>query len=151
MERAIGDLGGEISLPSNPSANLSQRAVLRCQVNSLKAILPELDEPKDLLPRGALDLHGGYVLLRAQESSPSLMINSAAVALRTYYEREGQRLTDNGTGYQVIRWARLRIPTGQIARSAWKEKLKSACNVRMARNVKLKVSGINLAFSVPKC
>ena len=151
MEWAIGDLGSEIKLPSNPFANLFQHAVLRCQVNALKAILPELNEPKNLLPRGALDLHGGYVLLRARESSPSLMINSAAVALWTYYEREGQWLTENGTGYQVIRWARLRIPTGQIARSAWKEKLKSACNVRMARNVKLKVSGINLAFSVPKC
>lgn len=151
MERAIGDLGREIKLPSNPFANLSQRAVLRCQVNVLKAILPELDEPKNLLPRGALNLHGGYVLLRARESSPSFMINSAAVALRTYYEREGQQLTDNGTGYRVIRWARLRIPTGQIARSAWKEKLKSASNVRMARNVKLKVSSIDLAFSVPKC
>jgi hypothetical protein len=89
MEQAIGDLGGEISLPSNPSANLSQRAVLRCQVNSLKAILPELDDPKNLLPRGALDLHGGYVLLRAREPNPSLMTGSAAVALRSNYEGQG--------------------------------------------------------------
>jgi hypothetical protein len=151
MERAIGDLGGEIKLPSNPFANLSQRAVLRCQVNALKAILPELDEPKNLLPRGALDLHGGYSLLRAREPSPSLMTDSAAVALRSYYEGEGQQLTDNGTSYKVIRWARLRIPTGQVARSAWKEKQKSISNVRMARNVKLKVGSIDLAFSVLKC
>jgi hypothetical protein len=150
MERAIGDLGGEISLPSNPFANLSQRAVLRCQVNALKAILPELDEPKNLLPRGALDLHGGYVLLRARDPSPSHMTDSAVVALRSYYEGQGQPLTDSGTSYRVIRWARLRIPTGQIARSAWKEKLKSASNVRMARNVKLKVSNVDLAPSVPK-
>jgi hypothetical protein len=151
MERAIGDLGSEISLPSNPYANLSQRAVLRCQVNALKAILPELDEPKNLLPRGALDLHGGYVLLRAREPSPSLMTDSAAVALRGYYEEQGQPLTDGGTSYRVVRWARLRIPTGQVARSAWKERLKSARNVRMARNVKLKVGSIDLTFSVPMC
>ncbi|KAG2146318.1 hypothetical protein DEU56DRAFT_731694, partial [Suillus clintonianus] len=34
------------------------------------------------------------------------------------------------------RWARLRLPNGQIARCAWKEKLKRAENVRMSRNVK---------------
>ena len=150
MERAIGDLGGEIRLPSNPFANLSQRAVLRCQVNALKAILPELDKPKYLLPRGALDLCGGYVLLRAREPRPSLMTDSAAVALRGYYEEQGQPLRDSGTSYRVIRWARLLIPTGQVAQSAWKENLKSASNVRMARNVKLKVSSIDLVFSVPK-
>jgi len=129
MEWAIGDLGGEIKLPSNPFANLSQCAVLHCQVNALKVILPELDEPKNLLPRGALDLHNGYVLLRAWEPSPSLMTDFAAVALRSYYEGEGQPLTDNGISYWVIRWARLCIPTGQIARSAWKENLKSFNNV----------------------
>ena len=150
MERAIGDLGGEIRLPSNPFANLSQRAVLRCQVNALKAILPELDKPKNLLLRGTLDLCGGYVLLRAQEPRPSLMTDSAAVALWCYYEGQGQPLRDGGTSYWVVRWARLLIPTGQVARSAWKENLKSASNVRMARNVKLKVSSIDLVFSVPK-
>jgi hypothetical protein len=150
MEWAIGDLGGEISLPSDPFANLSQCAVLRCQVNALKAILPELDEPKNILPRGTLDLHGSYVLLRAQERSPSHMTDSAVVALWSYYEGQGQPLTDSGTSYRVIRRARLRIPTGQIAWSTWKEKLKSASNVRMARDVKLKVSNVDLASSVPK-
>jgi hypothetical protein len=150
MERAIGDLGGEIKLPSNPFSNLSQRAVLRCQVNALKAILPELNEPKSLFPRGALDLHGGYVLLRAREPSPSLMTDSAAVALRSYYEGQGQPLLSLDS-YRVVRWARLRIPTGQVARSAWKETLKSPRNVRMARNVKLKVGSVDLSFSVPKC
>ena len=112
MKWAISDLGGKIKLPSNPFANLSQCAVLHCQVNTLKVILPELDKPKNLLPRGTLDLHNGCVLLRAQEPSPSLMTDSAAVALQSYCEGEGQPLTDNGTSYQVIRWARLHIPTG---------------------------------------
>lgn len=40
MERAIGDLGGEIRLPSNLYANLSQRAVRCCQVNAIKAMVP---------------------------------------------------------------------------------------------------------------
>ncbi|KAJ6524622.1 hypothetical protein DFH09DRAFT_937130 [Mycena vulgaris] len=34
------------------------------------------------------------------------------------------------------RWAHLRLPNGQIARSGWKEKHKPLKNVRMARNVK---------------
>jgi hypothetical protein len=42
MERAIGDLAREIRQPSNPFANLSQRGLLRCQLNALKAIAPEL-------------------------------------------------------------------------------------------------------------
>ena len=112
MERAIGDLGGEICLPSNPFANLSQRAVLRCQVNTLKVILPELNKPKNLLPRGTLDLCGSYVLLRAWEPRPSLMTDSEAVALQCYYEGQGQPLRDGGTSYRVVRWARLVIPTG---------------------------------------
>ena len=35
----------------------------------------------------------------------------------------------------VTKWARLRLPNGQIARSAWKEKEKA--KVRIARNVKV--------------
>ena len=35
----------------------------------------------------------------------------------------------------VTRWARLRLPNGQIARSAWKEKEKA--KVRITRNVKV--------------
>lgn len=137
MERAIGDLGGEIRLPSNPYANLSQRALRRCQVNALKSMIPDLEEISSTLPRGALDLQGGYVLLRAREARPSLMVGSAALALRIYYEAQGQILPETSDGYRVVRWARLRIPTGQVARSAWKEKRKSDRNVRISRNVKV--------------
>ena len=38
---------------------------------------------------------------------------------------------------EVVRWAQLRLPNGQVARSAWKEKLKPLEKVRMARNVKV--------------
>ena len=43
MERTIGNLGQEIKQPSNPYANLSQRGLIRAQVNALKAIIPALD------------------------------------------------------------------------------------------------------------
>src|SRR6202041_2537545 len=85
MERVIGDLGGEIRQPSNPYANLSQHAVRRCQVNALKAMVPNLEEAPNLIPRGAQDLGGGYVLLRAKERYASHMRGPEAAALHAYY------------------------------------------------------------------
>jgi hypothetical protein len=38
---------------------------------------------------------------------------------------------------KMRRWARLRLPNGQIARSAWKLTLKPLAKLRMARNVKV--------------
>ena len=48
MERTIGNLGEEIRQPSNPFANLSQRGLRRSQVNALKAMIPDLEEPVNL-------------------------------------------------------------------------------------------------------
>ncbi|KAG2106524.1 hypothetical protein BD769DRAFT_1336785, partial [Suillus cothurnatus] len=41
------------------------------------------------------------------------------------------------------RWARLRLPNGQVSRCAWKETLKPADKVRMARNVKVTINDRN--------
>lgn len=65
MERTIGNLGEEIRQPSNPYANLSQRGLLRCQVNALTAMIPDLQKNVSILPRGAIDIGKGYALLRA--------------------------------------------------------------------------------------
>ncbi|KAG2046957.1 hypothetical protein BDR06DRAFT_866953, partial [Suillus hirtellus] len=43
MERSIGNLVEEIQQPSNPYANLGQRAIRRAQINALKPIMPSLD------------------------------------------------------------------------------------------------------------
>ncbi|KAG1758651.1 hypothetical protein EDD22DRAFT_763683, partial [Suillus occidentalis] len=40
---------------------------------------------------------------------------------------------------RIIRWARLRIPNGQVARSSWKENTMTRMP-RMARNVKLHIN-----------
>ena len=37
----------------------------------------------------------------------------------------------------IIRWARIRLPNGQIAWSQWKESLKPLDKVQMSRNVKV--------------
>ena len=50
MEQSIGDLGGEIRQPSNIYANLSQRGLLRSQINALKAMVPDLEEAVNILP-----------------------------------------------------------------------------------------------------
>ncbi|KAG1905035.1 uncharacterized protein F5891DRAFT_922696, partial [Suillus fuscotomentosus] len=38
------------------------------------------------------------------------------------------------------KWSRLLLPNGQIARSAWREKLRSLDKTRMSRNVKLLIN-----------
>ena len=71
MEHTIGDLGQEIRQPSNPFANLAQRALRQSQVNALKNIHPELDSAATPhLPKFARDLGEGYVLLRPRDKSP---------------------------------------------------------------------------------
>ncbi|OBZ65434.1 hypothetical protein A0H81_14606 [Grifola frondosa] len=134
MERFIGDLGSEIKQHSNPYANLSQRAVSRAQINALKAMVPDLDPTRGLpyLPYGSKDLGDGYVLLRAKDDKFRDVSPGEAVVMR--------RLFPNATvdwNPQVRRWARLRLPNGQVARSWWKESLKAHNKVRMARNVKI--------------
>lgn len=122
MERTIGNLGEEIRQPSNPYANLSQRGLLRCQVNALTAMIPDLGPPSPSLPRGAIDLGQGYVLLRAQDRYNRDMHPEEAAALLHYLDGEGSSLNrDSDWCPKVARWARLRLPNGQVARSRWKE------------------------------
>ena len=85
-----------------------------------------------------LDLGGGYILLRAWEKAASCMCRPKAIALRVYHQEEGQDLSDSYDPL-VLRWARLRVPTGQVAWSLWKESLKAIHQVQMARNVKVRV------------
>ena len=63
MEQTIGNLTQELRQPSNPYANLAQQALLRCQINAMKNIIPDIEESNDLLPRGAITLGNDYVLL----------------------------------------------------------------------------------------
>jgi hypothetical protein len=136
LERTIGNLGEEIRQPSNPFANLSQRGIRRCQVNALQAMFPFLDPVVSTLPRGAIDLGDGYVLLRAMERNPHPVRECEIGAFRTYMRSEGEMVPDNWHPV-ITRWARLRLPNGLIARSAWKEKLKPLERVRIARVCKV--------------
>jgi hypothetical protein len=136
MERTIGNLGREIRQPSNPFANLSQRGLLRCQINVIKAMVPDLQRPTTNLPQGAKEIGDGYILLRARDRTHRPMRDCETLALGNYLESIAMSL-DGNCSPNIVRWARLRLPNKQIARSSWKEKLKPLTKLRMARNVKV--------------
>ncbi|KAJ7020029.1 hypothetical protein C8F04DRAFT_1197122 [Mycena alexandri] len=140
IERTIGNLGQEIKSHSQPYANLSERGLRRSQVNALKAMIPGLDHTEQKgLPRGSVDLGAGFVLLRARDEHKHHIDGEAGRVIREYLEEVGKgRISGD---LVVARWARLRLPNGQIARSAWKEKRKALNKVRMARNVKTLIDG----------
>ncbi|KAJ7207714.1 hypothetical protein B0H12DRAFT_1034444, partial [Mycena haematopus] len=133
IERTIGNLGQEIKSHSQPYANLSKRSLRRCQINALKAMIPDLDPQTKKLPHGAVDLGDGFVLLRAGDKYGHRLLGNEATTIRNFLEREN--CPSRGT-LSVVRWARLQLPNGQIARSSWKESKRPLYNVRMARNVK---------------
>ncbi|KAH9851446.1 hypothetical protein C2E23DRAFT_869376 [Lenzites betulinus] len=143
IERLIGDLGSEIKQPSTPYANLSQRAIRRCQVNALKAMLPEIDRTRQLadkIPRGAQTLGDGYILLCARDRC---LRDIPDIESRAFYDYlaiwEPDLCGDDDQmtfALRVRKWARLRLPNGTVARSAWKEQRKPVSKLRLARCVK---------------
>ncbi|KJA23320.1 hypothetical protein HYPSUDRAFT_137916 [Hypholoma sublateritium FD-334 SS-4] len=135
MERTIGNLGEEIRQPSNPYANLSQRGLLRCQINALTAMIPDLQHVPPVLPRGGIDLGGGFALLRAQDRYDRAMRPCEGEALARYIWNL-HRIVLGPHCPKIARWARLRLPNGQVARSRWKEVQKPLNKVRIARNIK---------------
>jgi hypothetical protein len=130
MERVIGMLGMEIRQPSNPFSNLTFLTIRRCQINALKVMIPDLEPPDVLPPTYSVNLGDGYVLLRARDRYAYNPSEAESHLIREFL---------NAPVPKFKRWARLRLPNGQIARCAWKETLRSADKVRMARNVKVTV------------
>lgn len=135
MERVIGDLGGEIKQPSQPYANLSQRGVARCQTNALLSIAPDLKKGPKPIPRGAEALGDEYVLLRAKDTTRRRVSEHAEHAITAYLSNRTQHDFSHAEKLRIVRWARLRLPCGQVARSSWKEGLRTP--LRMSRNVKV--------------
>ncbi|KZT02196.1 uncharacterized protein LAESUDRAFT_662285 [Laetiporus sulphureus 93-53] len=145
MERTIGNLGEEIKQPSNPYKNLSEQGLRRAQENALKAMIPALAEGKDdtdtyRLPRGAIDIGGGYTLLRAREEVLHHIPGPEAVAFQRFLSN-ADNFTEGWDG-KATKWARLRLPNEQIACSAWKENLKPLNKIRTAQNVKVNTSNV---------
>ena len=115
-------------------------------------MIPQLDkEPKN--PHGSEDIGDGYVLLRAKDERMRTLQGPVAAVVREYMrEQTGEDVTNWNP--RVCRWARLRIPTGQIARSAWKEKMKPLEKVRISRNIRVSTTNdlysLVLTFSIAR-
>ncbi|KAJ7434447.1 hypothetical protein B0H11DRAFT_1938655 [Mycena galericulata] len=130
MERTIGNLGEEMKQHSK------SRASRRAQVNALKSSIPDL-EPEETFPRGSEDLGGGYVLLHAKDEYNQVIRGVQGDTIRDYLEAVNGETYPENFQPSLQRWARLRLPNGQIARTAWKEKQKAINKVRMSRNIEL--------------
>ncbi|KAJ3831674.1 hypothetical protein F5878DRAFT_654799 [Lentinula raphanica] len=134
MERTIGNLGQETKQHSNPYANISQRGVRRCQVNALLASVPDLI-PNEGPPQGSRQLDNGYIMLTATDNVSREVTLQEARALREFHSEHGDIRSEDWEP-KVVRWARIKLPNGQIARSQWKEDGLPLSNIRMSRNVK---------------
>ncbi len=152
MERTIGNLGEEIRQPSAPYANLSQRSIIRAQVNSLQSACPGLldsDTRNPPAPYGSVDISEGFVLLRARDpkcTHPHKLIHGRGYeAIKVFWE-DFRSPNDLKRVPMFARWARLRLPNQQIARSLWKESMKPIQKCRTSRNVKVRFSCIYLCF-----
>ncbi|KAG1832624.1 hypothetical protein DFJ58DRAFT_750346 [Suillus subalutaceus] len=128
----LATLDQQIRQPSNPYANLSMEAVRRCQANALKSILPFLAPPDNVLPRGHQELGNGYVLLRIREKRP---YRPPAIHVALLEDFVHAPLP------QMHRWARLRLPCGQIACTAWRESERPLEKLRIARHIKVIIDG----------
>src|SRR6266702_4656476 len=126
LETAIGNLGREIRQDRDIFANLTQRAILRAQVNSLQARFPkiriEVRGGQDSLPVCAREFEDcpGYALLPRREEYPTPLQEDELQALKGYWHEQGWPNPDSWEN-GVCRWAKLLLPTGQRARSTWHE------------------------------
>jgi len=135
MEHTISNIGEEVNQEPNPIANLSECGLHGAQVNALKSIIPGLDRSKDNHPRGSMDLGDQYLLLWARDESAHSIDGEAGRLIWVYIENaecEQGNVPHNDWEPKIMRWARLRLPNGQIACSAWKEDQKAMKDVRMS-------------------
>jgi len=125
LERAIGELGGEIRLYSNPFSNVRKIAVRLASINALKAIYP-IFTPEVVYPKGSLPLSQGFVLLRPRDRH------------RKTIKKLGPKIEQTLAGVKrFYRWGRLALPNGQIARSLFSEERRTSPHIRISRNVKV--------------
>ncbi|KAI0637322.1 hypothetical protein C8Q77DRAFT_1050913 [Trametes polyzona] len=68
LENYISNITREIKQHSTPYANVSERALRRCCINALQAMVPAFS-PDESPPSSSVDLGGGYCLLRARARS----------------------------------------------------------------------------------
>ncbi|KAG6875424.1 hypothetical protein C0992_003906 [Termitomyces sp. T32_za158] len=106
MERIIGSLGKEIRQLSSPFSNLSQRALLRCQVNALVNLCPDLEIMTQKSQSLVSPPPSGHPILLPRR-------DKCACCLSSHAERDV--IFDKFNQSKVRRWGRVHLPNGQIA------------------------------------
>jgi len=99
-----------------------------------QAMAPDLLPNETTLPNGSKDVGDGYVLLRVRDRASQRINGAEGEAIINFYAKTEGRDPGN---LRVTRWARLRLPNRQIARSAWKES--GMAEPRISCMVKLEV------------
>ena len=151
LETAIGNLGREIRQDRDLFANLTQRAIMRAQVNTMYARFPQVKFELSSILQPTHSTHtrefeGGYVFLPRCEAFPTPLSDDELVALKTHWRQQDWPSTDSWPN-AVCRWAKLRLPNRQTARSVWYE---SSINMRVRWASCIEVSPTNDCINVPK-
>jgi hypothetical protein len=136
MERTIGNLTEEIRQDSNPYMNLSMQAVRRARCNALQMLLPALDRDNRApsVAKGSRSLGNGYWLKPAYERTPRRAADDEEGPIASFIAARGGLWTKRF----IQRWARARLPSGDVVRGLWKEKSIALKDLRARRFVKVK-------------
>ncbi|KAK7029260.1 hypothetical protein R3P38DRAFT_2461887, partial [Favolaschia claudopus] len=101
-------------------------------------IIPDFEKEENNAPQASADAGGGYMLLCAQDSCARRVSEPEEEAIREYLQDEfGSDVSEAWSPF-VVRWARAKLPDGQIVRSLWKEDNMSV--LRAARHIKVGAS-----------
>lgn len=130
----IGLFGSLIKQPSNPFANLTEQAKKVAEINAVVAMWPDLERRK-ADPRGHIDIGHGYLLLGPKDEKPYDLSPVEQAALAVFHS--SLQNTESIPWRSIYRWGRLQIPTEQIARSYWKEVVRTSNAARTDRNLKV--------------
>ncbi|TFK49442.1 hypothetical protein OE88DRAFT_1737055 [Heliocybe sulcata] len=138
IENAIGFLGRLVRQPSNAFANLTEVTLRHARTAALQAIIPGLVPERKHIATGGIDIGDQYAFLPARDTNPRRILAHEAAAVCEYL-----RMYDNSDRFlnydiQLHRWSKARLPNGQIARSAWRETLRTRQDARISRNVKVR-------------
>ena len=134
MERVIGVFGSLLRQPSNLFSNLREQARKVAEINAVVAMYPEI-EFQTGEPRGSLNLGQGYILLGPKDTKPYSLSLDEQETISNFFANLPN--PDYIQRKSVYRWGRLQIPTGQVARSLWKEVIRTSQGARTDRNVKV--------------
>ncbi|KAK7461421.1 hypothetical protein VKT23_008599 [Stygiomarasmius scandens] len=141
MEGSIGSFTWEIRLDSIPYANLSAWCVKHAQKGALIAMVPSLDPnhgQENRIPQYAKALGDEYILLHPVAKTSYFLDEAERNVLLSYVDcyYPGHIYNQNTTSPSVVKWSRLHLPNGQVARSVYKEREK-VTDIQMAQNVKI--------------